>query len=104
MKDVFQAASTGQPLTWRLTGNRVTASQRLEAACRGSITIVKVLHPSNDQGRFHLEIDGVTAGGATAVGDGGTTGTVAVNPGAHTVGETAAQGTTSPTTSCRSSA
>ena len=93
VKDVFQAASTGSALTWRLTGNRVTASRDSKPSCRGSITIVKVLHPSNDPGRFHLEIDGVTAGGATAVGDGGTTGTVAVNPGARTVGESAAQGT-----------
>ena len=93
VKDAFQAASTGSALTWRLTGNRVTASRDSKPSCRGSITIVKVLHPSNDPGRFHLEIDGVTAGGATAVGDGGTTGTIAVNPGAHTVGESAAQGT-----------
>ena len=91
--DAFQAASTGSALTWRLTGNRVTASRDSKPSCRGSITIVKVLHPSDDPGRFHLEIDGVTAGGATAVGDGGTTGTVAVNPGARTVGESAAQGT-----------
>ena len=34
-----------------------------------------------------------TVGDTPAVGDGGTTGTVAVNPGAHTVGESAAQGT-----------
>ena len=89
-EDAFQAASTGSALTWKLTGNRVTASSDSKPSCRGSITIVKVLHPSNDPGRFHLEIDGVTAGGATAVGDGGTTGTVAVSPGAHTVGESAA--------------
>ena len=63
------------------------------ATCQGSITIVKTLHPSDDPGKFNLEIDGSTAGGATAVGDGGTTGTVAVGTGKHTVGESAAAGT-----------
>jgi hypothetical protein len=50
------------------------------------------LHPSADPGRFNLEIDGATAGGAAAVGDGGTTGTIAVSSGQHTVGESAASG------------
>ena len=67
--------------------------RRLEAACHGSITVVKVLDPRNDPGRFNLEIDDATAGGTAAVGDGGTTGTIAVSPGGHTVGESAAQGT-----------
>ena len=93
VEDAFQAASTGPALTWKLTGNRVTASKDSKPSCRGSITIVKVLHPSSDPGRFHLEIDGETVGDTPAVGDGGTTGTVAVDPGAHTVGESAAQGT-----------
>ena len=92
-KDAFQAASNGPAITWRLTGNRVTASRDSKPSCRSSITIVKVLHPSNDPGRFHLEIDDKPVGDTPAVGDGGTTGTVAVNPGAHTVGESAAQGT-----------
>jgi hypothetical protein len=50
------------------------------------------LHPSDDPGRFNLEINGATAGGAAAVG-GGTTGTIAVSSGQHTVGESAASGT-----------
>ena len=35
VEDAFQAASTGPALTWRLTGNRVTASRRLEAVVSG---------------------------------------------------------------------
>ena len=84
--DVFQVASTsGADLSWYLTGNRATASSG-SARCQGSITIVKVLNPSSDDGRFALEIDGDPAGGAVAVGDGGTTGTVAVDSGSHSVG------------------
>ncbi len=90
--DAFQVTSDGAPLTWTLTGNQVTASSGSKA-CQGSITIVKVLHPSDDPGRFNLKIGGATAGGAEAVGDGGTTGTIAVNAGTHTVGESAAPGT-----------
>jgi uncharacterized repeat protein (TIGR01451 family) len=84
--------SDGGDLTWKLTGNRATASAS-SPHCKGSITIVKVLNPATDAGRFNLEIDGATAGGAVAVGDGGTTGTVAVDSGQHSVGESAAAGT-----------
>jgi hypothetical protein len=90
--DAFQVGSTGPPLTWTLTGIQVTASSDSQP-CQGSITIVKILHPSGDPGRFNLLIDGSVAGGAAAVGDGGTSGTVAVTTGKHTVSETAAQGT-----------
>ena len=61
--------------------------------CAGSITIVKTLNPRTDDGRFNLEIDGKVAGGAAGVGDGGTTGTIAVDSGSRTVGESAATGT-----------
>ena len=62
--------------------------------CRGgSITVVKRLVPTDDPGRFALRIDGEVAGGAAAVGDGGTTGTIAVAPGSRTVSETGARGT-----------
>ena len=61
VKDAFQVASTKSALTWKLTGNEVTAS-RDSKACGGSITVVKVLHPSDDPGRFHLEIDNVHRG------------------------------------------
>jgi hypothetical protein len=92
VKDAFQVESDGAALTWTLTGNQVTASKESKP-CQGSITVVKILHPSDDPGRFNLEIDGAGAGGAAAVGDGGTTGTVAVSAGQHTVGESAARGT-----------
>jgi hypothetical protein len=92
-KDVFQAESTdGSSLTWSLTGNQAKASSDSKQ-CAGSITIVKVLHPSDDSGRFALKIDGTIRGDASAVGDGGTTGTIAVSAGQHSVGESAASGT-----------
>src|SRR5262249_39410432 len=63
-----------------------------------SITIVKELHPDDDPGLFYLQIDGTTAGtgggvDGKGVGDGGTTGTVAVDTGERTVGESGASGT-----------
>ena len=58
------------------------------------LTVTKVLIPSNDGGKFNLQIDGVTAGTGTNVGDGGTTGAVAVTVGKHTAGEAAGIGTT----------
>ena len=92
VEDAFQVHSDGGDLTWKLTGNRATAGAS-STHCRGSITTVKILNPATDPGRFNLEIDGATAGGAAAVGDGGTTGTIAVDSGRHTVGESAAAGT-----------
>ena len=90
VSDAFQVASTGPPLTWQLTGNKVTASKDSKPSCQGSITIVKVLHRTTILRRFNLEIDGNTAGGAAAVGGDDTTGTIAVSPDRHTVGESAA--------------
>jgi hypothetical protein len=55
-----------------------------------TLTVIKVLIPDTDTGTFNLQIDGTTY--ATG-GDGTTTGTVAVNAGNHTVGETGASGT-----------
>ena len=92
VEDAFQVQSDGEPLTWHLTGNQVTATAS-STRCGGSITIVKILNPRSDPGRFDLEIDGVTAGGAASVGDGGSTGTIAVGTGQHTVGESAAKNT-----------
>ena len=62
---------------------------------RTTITVVKVVYSAKgqvddaDPGRFDLEIDGVTAGTGGNVGNGGTTGPVGVDPGSHTVGESA---------------
>jgi hypothetical protein len=91
--DAFQVQSTGAALTWHLTGNQVTATAGSKR-CQGSISILKILNPKTSPGRFSLEIDGQTAGGAAGVGDGGNTGTIAVDSGQRTVGEAAAEGTT----------
>jgi hypothetical protein len=58
----------------------------------GLITVTKRLVPTYDPGRFNLLIDGTVY--ATNVGDGGTTGPIAVLPGSsHTVSETAGTNT-----------
>jgi uncharacterized repeat protein (TIGR01451 family) len=57
----------------------------------GTIEVVKSVAPGSDAGRFDLQIDGVTKAGG--VGNGGSTGKVTVNTGAHSVGEVAAAGT-----------
>jgi uncharacterized repeat protein (TIGR01451 family) len=94
VKDAFQVEFDGSALTWKLTGNQVTATgDSKPCEGQGSITINKVLRPSDDPGRFNLEIDSKTVGGASTVGDGGTTGTIHVKSGQHTVGESAASDT-----------
>ncbi len=87
VEDAFQVESD-EPLTWSLMGNDVTASESSER-CQGSITVVKHLVPDDDEGLFDLRIDGDVAGGASSVGDHGTTGTIAVTAERHTVSETA---------------
>ncbi len=59
----------------------------------GTLTVVKDLVPSSDSGLFNLRIDGSTAGTGGNVGDNGTTGSVTLNTGTHTVGETAGTNT-----------
>ncbi len=59
----------------------------------GAITVNKVLVPNTDDGRFTLLVDGVTAGMAVGVGDGGSSGKMIVIAGRHTVGEAARPGT-----------
>ena len=58
-----------------------------------TLTINQVLDPGDGPGSFNLEIDGTTAGTGADVGNGGTTGAVAVSSGAHSVGVTAGTGT-----------
>jgi hypothetical protein len=55
----------------------------------GTLEVRKSLNPSDDAGRFNLQIDGSTDPDAGDVGDGGSTGAETVNTGDHTVGETA---------------
>ncbi len=57
----------------------------------GKVEVVKALSPSDDPGRFDLQIDGATE--ADDAGDGGTTDEVTLNTGTHTVGEAAGTGT-----------
>ena len=52
----------------------------------GTIEVVKNLVPTDDPGRFDLQIDGVDE--ATNAGHNGTTGVKTVPTGSHTVGET----------------
>ena len=64
-------------MTCVLTGNELPVSSNSDR-CTGSITIVKKLVPPDDPGRFSLKINDEVAGGAAAVGDSGTTNTIAV--------------------------
>jgi len=57
------------------------------------LTVNKVVVPSNDTGKFNLQIDGSTAGTGANVSNGGTTGAVQVTVAQHTVSETAGTGT-----------
>jgi hypothetical protein len=79
-------------------GNQITLGLAQSATCTitnndiaPTLTVVKVLQPSTDSGKFNLQIDGVTK--ASNVGNNGTTGAVQVNAGTHTVGEIAGTGT-----------
>ena len=69
------------------SGGRPGSSTR----CKATITVVKRLVPSTDPGKFDLKIDGDAK--VSAVGDGGTTDSVAVDAGSHTVSEAGADGT-----------
>jgi hypothetical protein len=61
------------------------------AALPPRLTVRKVVRPAGDPGRFNLRIDGNTV--ATNVGNGGTSGSIVVTAGRHTVSETAGTGT-----------
>ena len=94
VEDAFQVEFDGSALTWSLTGNTETASSGLDSGAPAARSRSRsALVPTDDPGRFALEIDGEVAGGAEAVGDGGSTGTIAVAAGSRTVSETAAPGT-----------
>ena len=91
--DIFQVRWDGSDLTWNLTGRSVAASSESDHCTGGSLTVNKHLLPANDQGRFNLKMDGNIEGERSEVGDGGTTGTIAVPSGKHTVSESASPGT-----------
>lgn len=58
---------------------------------RATITVNKVVSPTDDSGKFNLLINGSVY--ATDVGNGGTTGSVSVAAGTYSVSETAGTGT-----------
>jgi CSLREA domain-containing protein len=58
-----------------------------------SLTVIKILVPASDSGRFRLTVDGSAAGSGANVGNGGTTGTISVISGAHIVAESGIAGT-----------
>src|SRR5207248_666507 len=60
----------------------------------GTIEVIKHLSPTNDPGRFNLQVDGTTQ--KANAGNLDTTGAVSVTPGTHSAGEVAG---TSPATS-----
>lgn len=62
----------------------------IPAAQTGTITVTKTVVPASDPGRFDLQIDGSTK--AAGVGNGGTTGSVTVPAGTHSVSEVASAG------------
>ncbi len=55
----------------------------------GTLTVRKEIIGGTHSDRFNLLIDGNVAGTGANVGNGGTTGAMSVNPGSHTVSETA---------------
>lgn len=58
-----------------------------------TLTVNKVCAPTNDAGKFNLQIDAATAGSGSDASCGGTTGAVEVSVGSHTAGETAGTAT-----------
>jgi hypothetical protein len=91
--DVVQVSLSAGAVTWHLTGNEATASSDSSRCPGASITVTKQLLPADDPGHFDLEVNGQIEGGASEVGNGGTTGTIAVVAGEHTVSESGAAGT-----------
>ena len=90
--DAFQVDFAAGTHTWTLGSRRVAASVA-SPPCAATIRIDKALEPTNDLGRFNLEIDGSVSGSGANAGHQGTTGDVvvaALPPGSlHTVGERA---------------
>ena len=77
------SVTTGSDIVCTITNTRET----------GKLEVVKDLNPSNDPGKFNLQIDGNTDPDAANVGDAGSTGEQTLNTGTHNVGETAGTST-----------
>jgi len=103
--DGTTSTSTSPSHTYSTTGNYTvtltandghTCSNSVQhsvtiAPCGGTLTVNKVLAPSNDPGKFNLKIGSTTY--ATNVGDGGSTGAQTVSSGTISFGEEAGTGT-----------
>jgi len=63
----------------------ITNTRRPGTGAEANLTVVKVVVPGTDPGRFNLRIDGVVR--APGIGNGGSTGSVVVSQGTHTVDE-----------------
>ncbi len=76
-------------------GNSNNVSKTVYVTCDGTLKVTKSLSPSTDAGRFNIGATGPTPISATNVGDGGTTTAMHVRQGSYTVGESAANASTS---------
>ncbi len=70
-----------------------TAARTWSVETLGKLEVKKALVPASDPGLFDLQIDGSTDPDAQGVGDGGSSGEQTLSAGTHTVGESAASGT-----------
>ena len=75
------------PLTVNVTANSDIVCTVSNVRETGKLEVVKSLSPTNDPGRFNLQIDGATQKTDAANGD--STGEKTVNTGLHNVGEIA---------------
>ncbi len=81
------------PLTVNVTNGADIVCTITNTREAGKLEVKKSLVPSGDPGLFNLQIDGTTDPDAANVGNNGSTGEQTVNPGNHTVGETAGTST-----------
>jgi hypothetical protein len=95
---VTASSCTGERDTTVSTSKSVTVSPGEDVVCTftntrdtGHVTVIKNLYPNDDPGKFNLNIDGTSY--AANIGDGGTTGSVLVLTGSHSVSETAGTNT-----------
>ncbi len=82
---------TGVTNPVNLTLGQSSTGNNFSNKAYGHITVIKQLEPSSDEGKFNLLIDGTAK--ATNVGDEGTTGSIKVEAGTHSVSELAGTGT-----------
>lgn len=86
-----QGVSTSQDVTVSAGDNVICTFTNTRDT--GTVTVNKVIDPSNDNGKFDLHVNGATSATATDQGNGGTTGAVSVVTDTYTVSETAGTNT-----------